>query len=308
MTLDFLNVWKKAPETLKGVRNGDPLAYLRVADEARTAQFTAQYTKGTVNAFKAFGSNVTRNGFESASRATMQNASSTFLSSFAQANNVEMFRYISHEGFHNAIPSSLRVLNCSMVETGVGRGIVKALGGKVAYSAGSTAFKSTATITGSTAGKVAGKALCRVPVLGIVISSLFEIPDLVDAYKNGDFGAQVGRSVLNVACSTAGMAIGAALGSCLGPVGTVIGGFLGGMIGSAIGKGLGRLLFGKSIKDKMRDGDYARNLMRTYNTMNFNNVGRTGGLYGSNTAAGTEINVDKMIASINTGLNRVYGY
>lgn len=303
MTLNFLNVWSKAPDTLNGLRNGDPLAYLRVADEARTAQATFSYANGSLEAFKNFKSNVTQNGFDAATRSTMNNASSSFLKGFAAANNVEMFRFINNQSFHNAIPSSLRFLNCSMVETGVGRGIVKALGGKVSYSAGATAFKSTATVTGSTAGKVAGKALCRIPVLGVVITSLFEIPDLIDAYRNGDFGAQVGRSTLNVACSTAGMAIGAALFASLGPVGIVVGGFLGGIVGGAIGKGLGNMIFGKSIKDKMRDGDYARNLMRTYNTMNFNNASRAGGIYGNNNAA-ANIDVDRMIASINQGMAR----
>lgn len=310
MTIDFLNAWTKVPKTLDGVKSGDPLAYLKVANEINTFKFTQMYAKTTLDGAKSFHANVMQNGLEGATRSAFQNAGSHFWSGWSQANNVTMFRGIPWEGVHNSIPSSLRFLNGSMLETSIGKGIVSKLGGQVAFSGGANAFNSTATVTGSTAARVAGKSLARVPILGILISTAFEIPDLVDAWKNGDFGAQVGRSALNVGCATAGAAIGAAIGSAIPVVGTIIGGFIGGMVGNFVGKTLGKLFFGKSIKEKMRSGEQASSLMKTYSKINFNNIGNGQSIYGgpiqSNNAGGNvaDVDVSGLMNMINQGMAR----
>lgn len=319
MTLDFINVWKKAPEMMSGLKRGDPLAYLRVADEARTAQYTVQYLDGTLKTVKDLKSTVAgQRSFTGAFDAIKGSSVSQFQAGWASATDVTCFKFISNAKFHNAIPASLRFLNGSMLETSLGKGIVSKLGGQVAFKSAleSGAAKTTATVTGKTAAKVAGKSLARIPVIGIVISALFEIPDLIDAKRNGDFGAQVGRSTLNVACTTAGMAIGAALGSAVfPPIGTVVGGFLGALVGGAIGKGLGNLLFGKSIKDKMIDGDMSRGLMRSYQNTNFYNAGTGRSMFDGSTVntggygqfnpgggGGATIDVNRLINSINQGM------
>lgn len=319
MTLDFINVWNKAPKIMNGVKNGDPLAYLRLADEARTAKYTAEYLDGTLKAAKGFKESVAQKGFAGAYDSTFNAARSSFTAGWSSANDVTCFKYITNAKFHNALPASLKFLNGSMLETTVGKGIVSKLGGQVAFKSAMEqgVSKTTATITGNTAAKVAGKSLARIPVVGVLISALFEIPDLMDAKRNGDFGSQLGRSATNVACTTIGMAIGGALGSALGPVGTIVGGFIGAAIGGMIGKGLGNLLFGKSIKDKMVDGDMSRGLMKSYQNTNFYNAGsgrsmydggkvNTGGVnfaqFNPGGGSAANIDVDRLINSINNGM------
>ncbi|MGD9580040.1 MAG: hypothetical protein AB7V50_01590 [Vampirovibrionia bacterium] len=320
MTIDFLNVWNKAPKMVSGLKNGDPLAYLRLADEARTASYTAEYLDDTLSAAKNFKSSVAQKGFSGAYNTAFDSARANLLQNWSSATDVSCFKYISNAKFHNAIPSSLRFLNGSMLETSLGKGIVSKLGGQVAFKSAveQGAAKTTATITGGTAARVAGKSLARIPVIGVLISALFEIPDLMDAKRNGDFGAQLGRSAVNVACTTAGMAVGAAIGSAAGPVGTIIGGFIGGMVGGMIGKGLGKMLFGKSIKDKMIDGDYSRSLMKSYQNTNFYNAGTGKSMYNNqsvnvgnysgysalNSGSSQDIDVDRLINSINQGMAR----
>ena len=314
MTIDFINVWSKVPNTLNGVKNGDPLAYLRLASEINTYKYTMQYAKSGAEGVRNFSSMVNTQGFQGATNTALTTARTSLVSGWSSANNINMFRGIPFEKVHNAIPQSLRFLNGSLLETSVGKGIVSKLGGSVTFAQGASSFGQTATVTGSTAGRVAGKTLARIPLIGILISTAFEVPDLIDAYKNGDFGAQVGRSTLNVACTTAGAAIGAAIGSAVPVVGTIIGGFIGGLIGSAVGKGLGKMLFGKSIKDKMRDGDKTRDIIKTYNNLNFGNVGTGRSIYdkpaynytgytSNNVNTGTtNIDVDRLINSINQGM------
>jgi len=102
----------------------------------------------------------------------------------------------------------------------------------------------------------------KIPIVGTLMMGAFEVPDLIDGFKNGDGLQQVGRSSIKVATltgtATAGSALGGAIGTVLFPgVGTVIGGILGGIaggfIGDSIGGFIGNTLFGKSIKEQKEE-------------------------------------------------------
>ncbi len=101
--------------------------------------------------------------------------------------------------------------------------------------------------------------------LGIALSVLFEIPEIVKAFKNGDGMKQVGRSTISVAGFSAGAAAGAAIGSVIPVAGTAVGalvgglcGIVGGMIGGSISNKIGNALFGKSIADKKQEQQEAQ--------------------------------------------------
>lgn len=96
--------------------------------------------------------------------------------------------------------------------------------------------------------------------IGIALTALFELPTLIQAFKNGDGAQQVGRSSFNIAGGAAGAALGAAIGSVIPVAGTAIGGAIGllaGIIGSIAGYSLadkaGTALFGKSIEAKKEE-------------------------------------------------------
>ena len=95
--------------------------------------------------------------------------------------------------------------------------------------------------------------------IAIALSLVFEVPAIIQAFKNGDGLQQIGRSAINMG----GMAAGAALGSAIGTfipipiVGTTVGaivggalGFIGSMICGDVAKKAGDAIFGKSIQDQ----------------------------------------------------------
>lgn len=93
--------------------------------------------------------------------------------------------------------------------------------------------------------------------IAIGLSVLFELPSIFQAFKNGDGGQQIGRSVLNIGGCAAGAAAGAAIGSIIPVAGTAVGavvgflaGALGGMAGSFVAQKAGNALFGESIEDQ----------------------------------------------------------
>ena len=92
--------------------------------------------------------------------------------------------------------------------------------------------------TGNLAQKTAGKALHRIPAIGVYLAALFEIPALVKSVKTEGtvldkakaFGKQLIKSAGYIGLTTAGIALGGAL---LFPQGAVLG-LIGMGIGSAI--------------------------------------------------------------------------
>ena len=99
------------------------------------------------------------------------------------------------------------------------------------------AFKISAGAEKGLLSKIAtpiAKGLAKVPVIGTLITAAIEVPSIVNAFKNGDGLAQIGRSALAVTGSVVGMA----LGSFLGPVGTIAGAVVGDMIGRKLGTAL----------------------------------------------------------------------
>ncbi len=102
-------------------------------------------------------------------------------------------------------------------------------------------------------GKLKGKG----GTIGILLSLAFEIPSIIQAFKNGDGPQQIGRSALNLGGAAAGAAAGAAIGSIIPGAGTVIGGIIGGALGfvgsifgADLSKKAGDAIFGKSIQDQ----------------------------------------------------------
>ncbi len=96
--------------------------------------------------------------------------------------------------------------------------------------------------------------------VAILLNIAFEIPAIIQGFKNGDGFKQIGRSALNMGGFAAGAAIGAAIGSVIPVAGTVIGGIVGGlsgiigsMLGGAVTKKIGDSLFGKSIQEQKEE-------------------------------------------------------
>lgn len=86
------------------------------------------------------------------------------------------------------------------------------------------------------------------PVVGVVISTLCEIPAIFDGFKegNGRGAAQIMKSGAAVTGTTVGSIVGAAAGSFFGPVGTWIGGAAGGWLGNLIGNKIGGAIWGNN--------------------------------------------------------------
>lgn len=219
-------------------------------------------------------------GLVDGGKSIFNQSSSKFLQEGLRGGKIDYNAHLFWGGTEKYVPKAVQALDKSLLETGVGQKVLAKLGGSVVRD-GSGAIKS---VTGGTAANVAGKTMSRIPVLGILISTAFEVPDIIDGFKNGDGMAQLGRSAVNVACTTV---CAAALGALLAPIpgGALIGAFIGGWIGSKLGKCLGNAIFGKSIKDKMKDGDMAKETMQKWQTLsanNLNSVYNTSGNYNTN--------------------------
>lgn len=303
MTITFLNFGDKLNmfgQALKG--NGE--AQAKALMELNMAPISYQLAKESVQGGQQLYQGVSSQGmnyFNGVRAGTLANLT-------ASSTSATCYRFFPSQAVQKVLPNCVKALDVSLLETGVGQGILSKLGGSASFSTANGLTK--ATITGSTAAQVGGKAMARIPVLGILIATAFEIPDIIDAFKNGDGPQQLGRSAMNVACTTIGTAIGGALGTLI-PIpglGTVIGGFIGGMIGSAVGKFLGNAIFGKSKKDQMRDGTQTKQILNTYKNLNFNNVGSGQSVYGGNVggnynyAGGGDVDVDKTLAYVYQGM------
>lgn len=110
-------------------------------------------------------------------------------------------------------------------------------------------------------GKLKGKG----GTIGIILSLAFEIPSIIQAFKNGDGLQQIGRSALNLGGAAAGAAAGAAIGSIIPGAGTVIGGIIGGalgfvgsILGADVSKKAGDAIFGKSIQEQKEEAAAAQ--------------------------------------------------
>lgn len=100
-------------------------------------------------------------------------------------------------------------------------------------------------------------AMKRGGILGALMATAFEIPNLIRANKEGRLGRQLASSGLNITGSLggallggkAGGALGGALGSLFGPVGTAFGAAAGAIIGSIAGG-----IFGEKFAKKLDNG------------------------------------------------------
>ncbi len=99
------------------------------------------------------------------------------------------------------------------------------------------------------------------PVWGAAFPVAFEVPALIEAFQNGDFGAQLGRSFCRVGMATLGGSI--AMGYMPGTTGkgffslanlkSTGAGFALGMGGDWLGKKTGDAIFGKSIAEQQAE-------------------------------------------------------
>ena len=89
-----------------------------------------------------------------------------------------------------------------------------------------------------------------IPLVGVAISTLCELPAIFEGFKEGRGAAQIMKSGAAVTGTTVGSIVGAAAGSLLGPVGTLIGGAAGGWLGNIIGDKIGGGLFGSNRNEQ----------------------------------------------------------
>lgn len=299
MTITFFNFGEKTQKIL----GGDTWT---IAKEANDAKITAMVAKDSLTGVEQLYQGFSANGsqyIDALKSGTAANLASSSTSATA-------YRFFPSQTVQNMLPSALKSLDKSLLETGFGQGIVEKLGGSTTFA--SAGGNTTASITGSTAAQVGGKAMAKIPIIGIIVSSLFEIPDIMDAFKNGDGGQQVGRSALKVAGTTLGTAIGGALGTLI-PIpglGTLIGAVVGGWLGGLAGEFLGNAIFGKSIKDQTMDGTKTKEIINSYKNLNFNNVGKSTnvggatytGNYNYDGGGSNNVDVQKTLDYVNEGM------
>jgi hypothetical protein len=300
MTINLFNF----PSKIQAMLGGDVYT---IAQEANMAPISIMYAKETKQGLTQVWQN--RNNMQSFLRDVQ---AGTFKNLANASTSATCFRFFPSATVQKFLPSAVKALDVSLLETGFGKGLVSKLGGSATFA--KTATGATANITGSTAARVAGKSLARIPLLSVIVGAAFEVPDIIDAFKHspGEGMKQLGRSAIKVGCTTAGAAIGAALGSLI-PIpglGTLLGGAIGGWLGSKLGGVLANGIFGKSVKDKMADGDYTKQIMQSYSNLNFGNIGSGRSIYdgfGNNNANNGGVNVDATLAYVNNGLKSL-GY
>ncbi len=127
-------------------------------------------------------------------------------------------------------------------------------------AAGSTASKSASQAATQGTGFLAkvNRGFRNTPVFSAAIPIAIEVPALIEAYKNGDFGAQLGRSFCRVGMATLGGSI--AMGYVPGKSGakflswsnakTTGAGLALSIGGDWVGKQIGDGIFGKSIAEQ----------------------------------------------------------
>jgi hypothetical protein len=124
-----------------------------------------------------------------------------------------------------------------------GKPIIEKLGGELVKDTTTGAIKG---ITGNASAQVAGNVLGKIPLLGVAIASLLELPAIKNGFDNGDGWQQVGRSAINVTGGVTGSAIGATLlAPIIPPLGSIVGVALGGWIGNQVAGFVGEKLIGK---------------------------------------------------------------
>jgi len=91
-----------------------------------------------------------------------------------------------------------------------------------------------------------GAVAKSIPVVGIAISTLFEVPAIIDGFKEGRGAAQIMKAGAAVTGATVGSIVGAAIGSVVPVVGTWIGGAIGAVVGGQLGDKVGGGLWGSN--------------------------------------------------------------
>ena len=267
MTITVFNFGDKIKKILRG---DAPTIF----NEVNSAKWTSMYAKQTMDLATDVNKQVGEQGLSDTLKSMSKDANRNFATGLTSGRASACYRFFNFPGAEKIVPNSVKALDVSLLETGIGKGIVSKLGGStVIQAAQSSGAPTTANISGTTISKLAGKSMARIPILAIIFSSLLEIPNIKDGFQNGEGMQQLGRSAITVAGTTIGTAIGGALLSpILPPLGSIVGGMIGGWLGAKLGKALGNSIFGKSKKDKMLDGDYAREILQSYNNYNIDST------------------------------------
>lgn len=234
-------------------------------------------------------------GFTNTAQNLIQSSKTGFWNGLSSGQVSYCSRFFNFPGAEKFIPGCVRSLDISLLETGAGKGLVSKLGGEATVNLAQTAgATTTAEITGTTAAKVAGKALARTSVLACVFAVASEYTNIRDGFKNGEGLEQLGRSGITVGATVAGSAIGGALlAPIIPPLGSIVGATIGGMIGSKVGKAIGNGIFGKSKKDRMLDGDDTKEYLTALQNYNYGDLGGDMPL----TYTGGDAETDALLAS-----------
>lgn len=94
----------------------------------------------------------------------------------------------------------------------------------------------------------------KIPLIGTVITAAFEVPNIINAFKEGGVGEgvkQIGRSAVSVAGDLGGMALGATIGSAIfPPIGTIVGGIIGSLVAGQATDVVNNTVFGKPVAEQ----------------------------------------------------------
>jgi hypothetical protein len=136
----------------------------------------------------------------------------------------------------------------NLLDTGMGKGLVKSLGGEVKTVAGAA----EKIVEGTAGAKIAANTLGKISLLNLGFSAALEVPEIIEASKHGDGLNQVGRSGVKIGFSTFLIGLGSSIGKALPTkykfIASLIGGAIGGMVGNKAGEITGEALFGKPVR------------------------------------------------------------
>ncbi len=146
-----------------------------------------------------------------------------------------------------SVISTISAIDKNLLDTKAGQSIVKAIdkNAKITLSNGQN------LVSGSKGAVFAADTLGKIPILSVALSAGIEVPEIIKAYKNGDFGSQVNRSATNIVCTTVtSAAMGTLMAPLCPPFGALAGCFIGSYLGHKVAKGAGDKMFGKSIEEQ----------------------------------------------------------
>ncbi len=143
--------------------------------------------------------------------------------------------------------STISAIDKNLLDTKFGQSIVKSIDKNAKITLSGTQN----VVSGSKGAVFAADTLGKMPILSLAVSAGLEIPELMQAYKNGDLDSQIARSATNVVCTgVASAAMGTIMAPLCPPFGSIAGFTIGSYLGHKVSKSVGDKFLGQSIEEQ----------------------------------------------------------